>query len=195
MNKLMGFYELKAMGLPAVDWKEYSGQESLDSSMLWTIRCAVYKGNDLNLPRLVGAESHKAIEFADSLKKKIGDNGIVIFYPYFIAVKSGTLNVFLDKIVIEAVKEDLWNLVTFSKRDVTIIIRDKDNEYYGNAEFLSEEELQKILKNVPEIRRCFKDELTCGSSIMLEWSFAYNCDIHRNKAGEQYLVFYEARTV
>ncbi|MFT4107785.1 MAG: hypothetical protein QM657_18695 [Lacrimispora sp.] len=195
MNKLMGFYELKAMGLPAVDWKEYSDEESLDFSMLWTIRCAVHKGNDLNLPRLVGAESVEAVKFADSLKKNIGDNGIVIFYPYFIAVKSGTLNVFSDKVVIEAVKEDLWNLVTFSKRDVTIIIRDQNNEYYGNEEFLSEEELKKILKYVPEIRRCFKDELTCGFSAMLEWSFAHNCDIHKNKVGEQYLVFYEARIV
>ena len=195
MNKLMGFYELKAMGLPTVNWKEFSDTKNLDSSMLWTIRCAVYRGDDLNLPRLVGVKSEEAIAFANTLKRKLESNGIVIYYPYFVAYKSGTLNVFSDRIVIEAVKEDLWNLVTFSEREITIIIKDKDNEYFGNAEFISQKELQELLKYIPKIRRYFKDDLICGSSILFEWSFAYNCDVFKSKIGEQYLVFYEARTV
>ena len=65
------------------------------------------------------------------MKKK----GITIYYPYFIANKSGNLNVFSDKIVIEAVKDDLWNLVTYSDRDVTVIIESNDKRIIGNKNF------------------------------------------------------------
>lgn len=47
---------------------------------------------------------------------------MVVYYPYFVAQKSGTLNIHLDKIIIEAVKDDLWNLVTDQKLDVSLII-------------------------------------------------------------------------
>lgn len=60
-------------------------------------------------------------KFADQLLKEMNNNGIVIYYPYFIANKSGTLEVRSDKVIIEAVKDDLWNLVTYSEREVTII--------------------------------------------------------------------------
>ena len=53
MNKMMGFYELKDSGLPSVRWKEFERTTSLDRTKLWTIRCAVQRGSDLNLPRLV----------------------------------------------------------------------------------------------------------------------------------------------
>ena len=57
MNKLMGFLELKEMNLPAVPWKQYSGSEKMDEQYLWTVRCAKYWGDDLNLPRCVGKDA------------------------------------------------------------------------------------------------------------------------------------------
>ena len=47
MNKLMGFLELKEMSLPSIPWKQYTGNEKLDEKYLWTIRSAVYRGEDL----------------------------------------------------------------------------------------------------------------------------------------------------
>lgn len=122
MNKLLGFYELRDSMLPTIPWKEYGKETSLDADILWTVRTAVHNGSDLNLPRCVGATAKEATEFANSTSRKYGENGMVVYYPYFLAKKSGTLNVFSNKIVIEAVKEDLWNLVTYSQRDVTIIV-------------------------------------------------------------------------
>ena len=87
MNKLMGFLELKEMCLPVIPWKQYTGQEELDDEYLWTIRSAIYRGNDLNLPRLVGENAEKAKKFADQLFLKMKEKGIVIYYPYFIAKK------------------------------------------------------------------------------------------------------------
>ena len=195
MNKLMGFYELNSMNLPSIPWKEYSKDVVLDENQLWTIRSAVYQGNDLNLPRLVGVSSTEAKTFADSLVTKLGENGMVIYYPFFIAKKSGNLNVFSNSVVIEAVKDDLWNLVTYHKIDVTIQINNDGEFRKGDAEFLSEEEKNYLLIYVGEIRKLFRDDLAEGKSVLLEWSFAQNSGINKTPIGREYLVFYEARTV
>lgn len=195
MNKLMGFYELKDMDLPSVQWKEYQGLESLDENMLWTIRCAVFSGNDLSLPRLVGADSEKATHFANLLLEEYKDKGIVIFYPYFIADKSGTLNIYLDKVVIEAVEKDLWNLVTYSKKNITIQITDRVESYDGDKNFLTILEREQLLSYVVALKRAFREDLMEGKSLLLEWSYARNCNLKKQPIGEAYLIFYEIRTI
>ena len=195
MNKLMGFYELKRMNLPSIPWLEYQGKEELAEDILWTIRSAVFHGEDLNLPRLVGKTSKEAREFADTLLTSMRDRGMVIYYPYFLAEKSGTLDISSNSIIIEAVKGDLWNLVTLSDREVTIQISDSDERIDGNGTFLSDEEKRNLLSYVPEIRRMFRDELIEGKSVLLEWSFARNCSLDKRPTGDPYLVFYEIRTV
>ena len=195
MNKLLGFYELKDSKLPTIPWKSYDENADFKSGCLWTVRTAVHRGEDLNLPRAVGVDAVDAKKFALEVSKQLRDNGLVIYYPYFLAEKSGTLNVFSDKIIIEAVNEDLWNLVTYSEKDVTIIIRGSDVEYVGDSEFLSKIEVDEIISYVGEIKRMFRDELTEGKSVLLEWSYAFMCDEQKNRIGDRYLVFYEARTV
>lgn len=196
MNKLLGFFELKELSLPSVPWKEYKSNTKFDDNLLWTVRNSVTKGKDLNLPRIVGKTAEEAKSFANTSLNMFGEDGMVVYYPYFVAHKSGTLDIFKDKVVIEAVNEDLWNLVTHSKKDVTIVI-DKDNnkEFVGNKNFLEDEELQEILSYVNEIRRKFYQDLSINKSVLLEWSFASNCDINKNPIGNPYLVFYELRTV
>ena len=54
------------------------------------------------------------------------NRGIVTYYPYFIAEKSGTLEISNTRIVIEAVEGDLWRLVTEGERDVTIMIAESN---------------------------------------------------------------------
>ena len=196
MNKLMGFLELKEMKLPSVPWKQYTGEEEFEDRYLWTVRSAVYRGDDLNLPRSVGESSEVSKKYANQLLKEMNNNGIVIYYPYFIANKSGTLEVRSDKIIIEAVKDDLWNLVTYSDREVTIIV-DADNKktVIGNVNFMSNEELDSLNKHIPEIRKLFRNDLLQGKSALLEWSFAQSCNANKEPIGGEYLVFYEARTV
>ncbi|MCM1497537.1 MAG: hypothetical protein NC124_03630 [Clostridium sp.] len=195
MNKLLGFYELKQSGLPTVRWEEFDNSVRLDDSRLWTIRSAVYQGEDLNLPRKVGVGAQEAWEFASGLADKLGTGGLVLYYPYFIAEKSGTLEVKSDEIIIEAVKDDLWNMVTYSDRAVTLRYAGGTVRVNGDSGFLQQEETEAILANVALVRRLFRDDILGGSSILLEWSFAYDCDASRKVTGEKYLVFYEARTV
>ena len=195
MNKIFGFLELKESLLPTIPWKEYHEDTTFESDRLWTVRTAVHRGDDLNLPRAVGVDGAEAKMFANNVLKKLRDNGMVIYYPYFLADKSGTLNVFNDRIVIEAVKEDLWNLVTYSNKDVTIIIDDHEVRYDGDETFITESEMTELMSYVGEIKRMFRDDLIEGKSVLLEWSYAFMCDKEKQKIGDRYLVFYEARTV
>lgn len=191
----MGFYELKKSSLPTIPWREYTGEEDFGKGRLWTIRTAVYSGNDLNLPRFVGVKHDEAKIQAEYLFRKYHSDGMVLYYPFFIAEKSGTLNVFSDKVVIEAVKDDLWNLVTYSDREVTIIKRGENQDVIGNTEFLTENEQEELNRYVPVVKSMFREMFLEGKSVLLEWSYAYECDEDRNRVGNRYLVFYEARTV
>ncbi|WP_322175137.1 hypothetical protein [Acutalibacter caecimuris] len=195
MNKLMGFFELNDLNLPTVPWKAYTGAETLDAGLLWTVRSAVYKGDDLNLPRKVGVTAGEATLFATGLLRSLAQNGIVVYYPYFLANKSGTLEVRGQKVIIEAVKADLWNLVSLSDREVTIEIQDGQTAFHGNSRFLTAPEIAKILENVPKIRQAFRSQLIEGHSLLLEWSFAQTCNLQKEPTGSEYLVFYELRTV
>jgi len=195
VNKLMGFFELKELGLPTVKFCEYNGDIKLDPRLLWTVRTAVYKGNDLNLPRAVGVTAEEAERIAREFYSRLQNKGIVIYYPYFIAEKSGTLEVSNTRIVIEAVEGDLWRLVTEGERNVTIIIGEGGKLIKGQEDFLDSTELDDILQHISVIRLKFRDLLFEGKSILLEWSFAYNTDTNRRPLNGKYLVFYEIRAV
>jgi len=195
MNKLMGFFELRDSELPTIPWREYTGTEVLRPDLLWTVRSAVYQGGDQNLPRKVGVTAEEAEIFARGLCSRMKDTGMVVYYPYFIANKSGTLNVFQDRAIIEAVPRDLWNLVTYSDRAVTYEFSEEGVAVDGDRAFLLEEELAQIMRGLPTIRKNFRDELLEGKSVLLEWSLAQNSDVDRRPVGEEFLVFYEMRTV
>lgn len=197
MNKLMGFYELKASSLPTIPWEVYTPEVQLDDKKLWTIRSAVNRGNDLSLPRLVGKNSTEAKLFADQLYNQLMNKGMVIYYPYFIAHKSGTLNVFYDKVIIEAVNKDLWNLVTLQDVEISLSFDTEKNliRSFGNMNFFDTDEINELLDNAKKIKHIFRDELLEGKSILLEWSYASNCTVNKKSEEETYLVFYEARTI
>ncbi|MGI6668720.1 MAG: hypothetical protein ACOX4M_04680 [Acetivibrionales bacterium] len=89
MNKYIGFYELKSINLPAVPWRKFTADTVLDGNLLWTVRVALEDGNDLNLPRAVGVPADEAVKKGISFLEQYGENGMVVYYPYFIAEKSG----------------------------------------------------------------------------------------------------------
>lgn len=195
MNKLEGFYELKRSGLPSVPWKKYDSESVLDEKILWTVRSAVLQGDDLNLPRKVGVSSYEAKEFANKLMNSLGEDGMVLFYPYFLADKSGVMEVTFDRVVIEAVKDDLWNFVTYNKKDVTVLISGEDIIYDGNKDFLSNGEITELIGYSTSVKRMFRSLIAEGKSIFLEWSFAYQSDANKMPIGNKKLVFYEIRSV
>ncbi|MCL2420365.1 MAG: hypothetical protein FWD03_00770 [Defluviitaleaceae bacterium] len=195
MNKLEGFYELNRAGIPSVPWKEYDSALSLDNDVLWTVRSAVMSGQDLNLPRKIGVTAEEAKTFAESLKAKLNEYDLVLCYPFFIAEKSGVMEIAQDRVVIEAVKADLWNLVTFNNKDVTIIISNSDKLYVGDEKFIEDSELEELLSYSGKIKQRFRNIMLEGKSIFLEWSYAFVSDIKKMPIGEKHLIFYEIRSV
>ncbi len=192
----MGFYELRSLEIPSVSWNEFTHDTQLDSRILWTIRVAVENSFDISLPRAVGVASDKASARGLELLEKYGQGGMVVYYPYFIAEKSGVLEVSQNRTVIEAVKGDLWNMATYGcRKDVTIICTDIGVEYSGNKSFLSDDSLNELTNCAARLKKHFRDELAEGLSILAEWSFAYNTDTTRKPIGDVYLVFYELRSV
>lgn len=219
MNKYMGFYELKALNIPSVQWKLFADDTVLDDRLLWTVRVATAAGDDMNLPRAVGVVSEEARMKGREFLLEYGKKGIVIYYPYFIAEKSGVLDINSRRLVIEAVDRDLWNLVTHGRKDVTIIVPAdetgetdggrgygasddaspgasfRDVQVTGNRDFLAPAEISELTRCAAVIRGRFREEISEGSSILAEWSYAYNTDVHRKPIGRRYLVFYELRAL
>lgn len=195
MNKLEGFYELKKSNLPTVPWEKYDRDTVLGNNILWTIRSAVAKGNDLNLPRKIGVSASEAHEFAQKLLKELTEDDMVIYYPYFIAIKSGVIDVSYNRTVIEAVDKDLWNLVTNNNKDVTIIFSEDDLEFFGDENFLSQEEMFELIRYCNNVKKMYRDFINNGKSVFLEWSYSQKADNEANPIGDKKLVFYEIRTV
>lgn len=55
----------------------------------------------------MGVTAKEAEVVAQEFYRQLQNRGIVIYYPYFIVEKSGTLEISNTRIVIEAVKRDL----------------------------------------------------------------------------------------
>lgn len=195
MNKFAGFYELKDSNLPAVDWKEFKSGTKLDPQILWTIRSSLYHGADQSLPRLIGAKAKDAEAFAEDVCKKFKNKGMVVYYPYFIADKSGTVMVTNERVIIEACKDDLWNLVDKHIKEVTLRYGSDYYEAIGDADFLTFTEKQELRKYADVARRMFRNELAGGDAALLEWSYAFKSDVSKQPVGDRSLVFYEARTI
>lgn len=195
MNKLEGFQALRKSGLPTVPWKKYKNNVVLNNNILWTIRSAVAQGDDLNLPRRVGVTAQDAKEFADTLLTSLSENDLVIYYPFFIAIKSGVIEVSGNRIVIEGVKDDLWNLVTNNNKDVTIIFENENIEFIGDSNFFNQQELLELIDYCNLVKKIFSQILNSGKSLFLEWSFACKSSLNKEIIGDTSLIFYEIRTV
>lgn len=187
----MGFLELKSRNLPAIEWKEFTRDTILSKDKLWTVRSAIYQGMDLNLPRLVGAKGEEATSFANRLLEELAKKGMVIYYPYFEAKKSGNLRIGHQETIIEGVAKDLWNLVTHQKKDVTLWLEDGNViRFEGDETFFSSSELEEIISYIPYLKREFSDDLIAGRDLLLEFSFA-----NYPSEAQTFLIFYELRTI
>lgn len=197
MNKLFGFFELKEVPIPSIDWKEFKSGTLLDNSKLWTIRTAKVSGSDTSLPRMVGKSAKECMKYAEDLLKRYGNNLFVVYYPFFGAVKSGTMLVGKDSTTIEATNEDLWNLVDHHILDLSARVSSsgKIRVGVGDSSFFTEDEWRKLIRCSEKVRTYFNKAIRANELVLLEWSFAKDTDVVGNNVGEEYLVFYEAKTV
>ena len=195
MNKLEGLYELRKLNIPSINWKVFTDNTKLDEQHLWTIRTAVYEGNDLDLPKLFCVDAQTAEKFARRMNKEMGNNGIVIYYPYLIAQKSGNLQISCNSIIIEAIKGDLEPLLRGNSVDVTYIYSKTGREIVGEEAFLSKKEINSLLFYAGYLTQLYRYVLAEKSCLQLEFSFASDCDLKQKAIGLPELIFFEIRTV
>lgn len=195
MNKLEGLYELKSLQIPSVDWKLYTSDTVLDDRFLWTIRTAVFKGSDFCLPHSFGKDSKTSKEFADRTLRELGEKGIVIYYPYLIAEKSGILQFSKDRLIIEGVYGDLGELLSGKKADVTYIWTSGSCQSVGDKDFFNANDQELLLSNGDYLRRKYSLQLLLGEEIQLEFSFSYDSSVDGKRVGDRKLVFFEVRTL
>ncbi|MEQ8237143.1 MAG: hypothetical protein ABRQ23_10210 [Syntrophomonadaceae bacterium] len=197
MNKLQGFYEMERMGIPVVPWKPFTGNEALDPELLWSVRVAVQSGYDFNLPRAIGVTADQALVKGRKFLAKLSPQDLVVYYPYFIALKSGILEIQADQTIIEAVNQDLWNLTTLGKKDVTLMINRQNGTVtcHGQADFLTEAEIDELLYYAQKIRRSHRQYIYAQNSLILEWHYALHTNVHGDSIGEKFLVFTECKSI
>lgn len=197
MNKLEGFYELDKMKIPSIPWRPFTGKENLDPKLLWTVRVAVQTGKDFNLPRVIGVSAEEAQAKGKEFLASFSEEDLVVYYPYFLAIKSGMIDIQENRTIIEAVDKDLWNLTTRGHKDVTIIVNHRNDDFsvYGNGNFLEKAEVDELLKYAAQIRSIHREAIFANSSVLVEWCYAVNTNIRREVVGDKYLVFMECRTV
>jgi hypothetical protein len=206
VNKLMGFYELKRVGLNAPKFKLYKLGDPilLEDDILYTVRTAVYIGKDMSLPREVGVNKVEAKAFAENTLKRLGDNAQIIIYPFFHAYSSGTLISSGPRILIEACKNDLWNLVDHNIIDyryIGVVSLENGAVKYDTTitgDLLSSEQILELVSASDIVNRKFSDEVLIeGKSLYLEWSYAVPVNEVTKEPLDQEpeLVFYELRII
>ena len=83
--------------------------------------------------------------------------------------KSGTLSIFQNQWVIEAVEGDLWHLVDESKVDVTMVKNnDKPWQITGQTGFLMEYEIKELEKYIPIVQLTFRNLIKDGQTLLLD---------------------------
>lgn len=188
MNKLQGFKALKELGIPAAPWKFMTADTELSKELLWTIRCAVEVGDDYNLPRAIGVTADRAKQkFTEFSAKGLK----VIYYPYFKAITSGTVDISEECIVIEGVYGDLWKLVTEDRPDFRLM--------YANGCFyncnIPTDGFIRLLGYAKQVFARMKGFIEMGKHIYIEWSLAMSVNFLNMPSGKPYIVFYECRII
>ncbi len=195
MNKLDGMYELRKANLPSVDWKEFRRGTILPDDYLWTIRTAVYKGQDIHLPRLFGKPAGVSMRFAEQCLEQMKGKGIIICYPYLQPEKSGVLQFDLRNVYLEGISGDVKKILDGDNPEVFYQWREAEFRTQGKSRLFSEQELMELYRYSQQCKRRYREILSDGSMMQLEFSYAYRVDRDHNKCEDTKLYFFEMRTI
>lgn len=191
MNKLEGMYELKRNHLPTIDWKLFQEETVLSNTCSWTIRTAVFRGQDLHLPKLFGKNGQEATTFGRRCLREMKDKGIVFYYPYMEAEKSGVLQFDVNSIQLECVRGDLGRLLNGSTPDAAYYWEGETLRENGKK-ILSDREREELLEWVLYCRQRYRHIMDLGEKMQLEFSYAR---YKGEECQQSRLVFFEMRTI
>ncbi|BCN28876.1 hypothetical protein [Anaeromicropila herbilytica] len=195
MNRIQDYYVLNCLDLPTIPWKEYYHSTKLSKDILWTIKSEKNKKNNTELPRMIGVTAKEAKDFGGKLYKELGEGEMVFYYPYFFAIKSGIIDINYDRVAIEAVKDDVDNLVRRNNVDMTMIFHDDDLEIFGDQDFLTQEEILELIDCAVKIKKQCAADIEYGKNFLLQWSYACYTSTRKQPIGKKNLMFHKVKVI
>ena len=143
----------------------------------------------------IGVTSKEAMTYIKSQYKELGRRRMLIYYPYFTAYKSGTIDLSYDRIVIEAVDGKIENLKKKHRVDETIIFREDDIEIYGEEEFLTREETLSLIDYGKMLRKRCDNEIEYGKNIIVYWSIVQETKKSMIPRDDKKLLFHQIKVL
>lgn len=195
MNRIQDYYVLNCLDLPTIPWKEYYYSSRLNKDILWTIKSETRKDDKEELPRKIGVTAQEAKEFGGELYKDLKEGQMVFYYPCFFAIKSGIIDINYDRIAIEAVKDDISNLVKNNNVDVTMIFKEEDLEIHGDKDFLTQEEILQLIDCAVKIKNQCKTDIEFGKNFLFYWTYACCTDTKKQPVGKKNLMFFKMKVI
>jgi len=170
MNLYENFKLLERWGLPHPCWefvkssKELKKFKRLKDYCGWTVKVLFTKDNVFRQPLYVNWLPKNKVPFqVDAFARQAKKDFVIIVYPSWKLIKTGTLLIERQRLVVEACKGHIYELMRKGNCQLRLIY-DKDGklqECWGNGKFLSPQERRKILAAALRLKR---------SGIILEWA-------------------------
>ncbi len=192
MNKYVGLLELKHIGIPCIEWQEYSNDIFLDSNCKWTVRVANRYGKDTSLPHKIGVSASDAHITARIWKNKYD---LVIISEFFKAKISGNLLISYNSVVVEWVYGNSTDLTRKGLLEENIQLTFSEDIQSKNT-LLGKSVFSKLMQYAVYIKNKYMENLLDGRAVILEWSITeYDRGVVKCNYKEDELIFYDFRIV
>lgn len=195
MYVLQNCYILDYLDLPTIPWAPCRTTEALDDTILWTVKNEPYSFNDGKIYGRIGVTSNEAMHYIKSQYQDLGNRRMLIYYPYFTAAKSGTIDLSYDRIVIEAVEGKIENLKKKHRVDETIIFREEEIEILGDEAFLTKEETLHLIDYAKQLRNRCQNDIAFGRNIIVYWSIVQETRKNMIPRDDQKLLFHQIKVL
>lgn len=195
MYVMQNCYILDCLDLPTIPWKPCQTTKMLDDSILWTVKNEPFYKEEGKICGCIGVTAKEAMNYILSEYKNIEKRRILIYYPYYTAVKSGTIDLSYDRLVIEAVEGKIENLKKKHRVDETMIFYDDDIEIFGEEHFLTNSETLSLIDYTKALRKRCSHEIEFGKNILFYWSIVQETRRNMIPKEEQTLLFHQIKVL
>ena len=195
MYVMQNCYILDCLDLPTIPWEICQTTKILDDSILWTVKNEPYYHKEGMIYGRIGVNAKEAMSYIKSEMKTLEKGRLLIHYPYYTAVKSGTLDLSYDRLVIEAVEGKIENLKKKHRVNETIIFKEEDINIFGDEHFLTEEETLVLIDYTKQMKKRCMNEIEFGKNILLYWSIVQETKRNMIPKEEVKLLFHQIKVL
>ncbi len=195
MYVLQNSYILDYLDLPTIPWEPCHTTATLDDSILWTVKNEPYQPNQGKIYGRIGITSSEAKAYISSEYSNLKHKRMLIYYPYYTAVKSGTIDLSYDRIVIEAVEGKIENLKKNHRVNETIIFRQDSIEIFGDEDYMTREETLTLIDYAKQLKKRAATEIEFGKNLIFYWSIVQETKRNMIPRDETKLLFHQIKVL